>query len=406
MKKIYNILFILVGIALFTSCGEKATEGAAEEHHEEEGMVELTTAQFKRAGIEFGKVEMKNLSSTIAVNGMLDVPPQNLVSVSALMGGFIKSTDLLQGMPVRKGQVIAVIQNPDFIQIQGQYLENKQKLKFLELEYKRQEELSKENVAATKTFQQVSADYNGLQATVGALEERLRMLNFDPTTLTQSNIRSTANIYAPIGGYVTTVNVNIGKFVSPQDVICEIVDVRDLHAELTVFEKDLSKLKNGQKIRFVLVNESNKERTGTIFLINHKISEDRTIRVHAHLDKEDNSLMPNMYLKAVVELGENKTTALPDLSIVNAGGKDYIFIKSEEGHHDEEKKDGKEEKEEKHEDEVVFKAIEITKGVSQNGYTEVFLPEGFELDHAEVVVKGTYDLLAKMNNGGESGHAH
>ncbi|MBY0426028.1 MAG: efflux RND transporter periplasmic adaptor subunit, partial [Cytophagales bacterium] len=385
MKTIYKITLFLASAILLASCGSQTKEAAAtEEHQHEEGRIEFTQAQFKRSGIEFGKVEMKNLSSTIAVNGALDVPPQNMVSVSALMGGFIKSTELLQGMQVKKGQVIATIQNPDFIQIQSQYLEGKQKLKFLELEYKRQEELSKENVAAAKTFQQASSEYNSLLATLGALEEKLRILNIDPTTLTQSNIRSTVNIYAPIGGYVTVVNVNIGRFVNPQDVICEIVDTDHLHAELTVFEKDISKLKKGQKVRFVLVNESNKERTATIFLINHKISEERTIRVHAHLDSEDPALMPNMYLKAVIEVGDNKTTALPDVAIVNAGSKNYIFIKDDGHGHDHE--------EEKNAEENVFKAIEIQKGVSQNGYTEVILPEGFETDHAEVVTKGAYDL--------------
>ena len=421
MKTIYKITLFLASIAILASCGTKTIEATEEEHHhDEEGMVEFTSAQFKRSGIEFGKVEMKNLSSTISVNGALDVPPQNMVSVSAIMGGFVKSTELLQGMRVRKGEVILTIQNPDFIPIQSMYLENKQKLKYLELEYKRQEELSKENVAATKTFQQVSSEYNSLLATIGASEERLRILNIDPTTLNQSNIRSTVNIYAPISGYVTAVNVNIGRFVNPQDVICEIVDTDHLHAELTVFEKDISKIKKGQKIRFVLVNESNKERTASVYLINHQISDERTIRVHAHLDQEDPTLMPNMYLKALIEVGNNKTTALPDLAIVNAGGKNYIFIKvEEEGHDHEKEEEGKDEKhdhdkghdhdkevKEEHEEEYVFKAIEIQKGVSQNGYTEVMLPEGFETDHAEIVTKGAYDLLSKMNNSEEEGHAH
>jgi cobalt-zinc-cadmium efflux system membrane fusion protein len=402
MKKIYKITSIIASIAILGSCSSKTKEVAmtGQEHHAEEGLVELTLAQAKSVGIEFGKVEMKNLSSTISVNGILDVPPQNLVSVSAMMGGFIKSTELLQGMKVKKGQVIATIQNPDFIQIQGQYLENKQKLKYLELEYKRQEELSNENVSATKTFQQVSAEYNSLLATIGASEERLRILNIDPKTLTQSNIRSIVNIYAPISGYVTTVNVNIGRFVNPQDVICEIVDTDHLHAELTVFEKDITKIKKGQKIRFVLVNESNKERTASVYLINHQISAERTVRVHAHLDQEDPTLMPNMYLKALIEVSDHKTNALPDQAIIISEGKNYIFVKAKVEHAKEE-----EGTEEKQEEGYVFKAIEIQKGVSENGYTEVILPEGFETNDAEVVIKGAYDLLSTMNNS-EEGHGH
>lgn len=395
MKK---LLILLTSFTLLiTACHQKQIE-TTEEKHYEENHVEFTPAQFKNAGIEFGKVEIKNISSTVIANGMLDVPPQNLVSVSALMGGFIKSTDLLQGMQVKKGQVIAVIQNPDFIQLQSEYLEKKQKLKFLELEYKRQEELSRENVASAKTFQQISSEYGSLSANVGALEEKLKILNIDPNTLTQSNIRSTANIYAPIEGYVTVVNVNIGKFVQPQDVICEIVDTKHLHAELTIFEKDISKIRKGQKIRFVLVNEGIQERTGTIFLINHKISEERTIRVHAHLDKEDPGLMPNMYLKALIEIKDNPSTTLPDEAIVNGAGKEYIFIKADKNPN-EEKADIKKEKN------IEFEAIEVKKGISENGYSEVILPDGFDIDKSEIVIKGTYDLLSRMNNS-EEGHTH
>ncbi len=382
---------LLLSCLVLLSCGNSSKEEKTVENiqQSEEMHVELTTAQVANTGIALGKIEMRTLSATISVNGVLDVPPQNMVSVSALMGGFIKSTDLLQGMKVKKGDVIATIQNPDFIQIQSSYLENKSKQKFLEAEYKRQEELAKENVAAAKIFQQVASEYNSLEATIGALEERLKMLNINPATLTKDNIRSVVSIYSPISGYVTVVNVNIGKYVNPQDIICELVDTDHLHAELTVFEKDITKLKKGQKVRFVLVNESDKERLASIYLINHKISEDRTIRVHAHLDKEDATLMPNMYLKAFIELDENKTTALPSEAIVANGDKYYIFVK-----------------EANNSKEIIhYIAVEIQKGVSQNGYSEVILPEGFSLEQA-IVIKGAYALLSKMNNSEEEVHSH
>lgn len=412
MKK---IIYIAIAFLVSLSACNSPKETAPEEHHEEENQVELTASQFKGAGITFGKVEMKNLSSTIQVNGVLDAPPQNLVTVSALMGGFVKSTDLLQGMKIKKGQVIATIQNPDFIQIQQDYLDNISKLKFAEQEYKRQEELVKDNVTAQKTFQQVSAEYNSLKAVQSGLLEKLSILGINPSSVENGKITSIVTILAPSNGYVTTVNVNIGKFVNPQDVICEIVNTEHLHVELTVFEKDLNKIQVGQKVNFYLVNEGGKERTATVYLINKKIDGDRSIQVHAHLDKEEPNFVPGTYLKASIEVTNNQTTALPDEAIVTTGGKFYIFIKDDgHGHeHIEEKhEEGKEEKkdnnkeEEKHEEEYVFLSVEVRKGVSQNGYTEVFLAENFELDHAEVVIKGAYDLLAKMNNSEEEGHAH
>ncbi len=410
MKSIVNI-FILLLTGLLFSCETKKTDTVTEPHHEEEeGIVRFTNGQFKSANIQLGRIEIKNISSTISCNGVLDVPPQNMVSVSALMGGFIKSTELLQGLRVRKGQVIATIQNPEFIKIQSNYLENKSKLTYLEQEYKRQEELSKDNVSASKIFQQVTSEYNSLQATVGALEEQLKMLNIHVANLNNGNIRSTVNIYSPINGHVTAVNVNIGKFVNPQDVICEIVDTDHLHAELTVFEKDIAKIQKGQKIRFVLVNESEKERTAKVYLINRQISAERTIRVHAHLDKEDPNLMPNMYLKALIEVGEGKgSTAVKEEAIVNVGDKYFIFIPIQNHEHPGAKNSNTNtsamaEGDEKALSEYAFKAIEIKKEGTQNGYAEVVLPAGFDKEGSAVVINGAYELLAKMNNTEEEGH--
>lgn len=400
MKSLKNIVLFFVALILMISCNQTSNiETQTSNNHHDEGIVKLSNEQLKNAHIQLGKVELKNISSTISCNGVLDVPPQNMVSVSALMGGFIKSTELLQGLRVRKGQIIATIQNPEFIKIQSTYLENKSKLVFLEQEYKRQEELSKDNVSPSKIFQQATSDYNSLQAIVGALEVQLKMLNIDVASLNTGNIRSIVNIYSPINGHVTAVNINLGKFVNPQDVICEIVDTDHLHAELTVFEKDIAKIRPGQKIRFVLVNESEKERTAKVYLINRQISSERTIRVHAHLDKEDPNLMPNMYLKALIEVGEGiKSTVLPEQAIVNMGDNYFIFIKSKNQDHQD--LGGKEEKNEQH----AFKTIEVQKGLTQNGYTMVILPEGFDIAGSEVVIKGSYDLLTKMNNIEEEGH--
>jgi len=380
-----SICFVLI-IMTIGSCGKRTGTETAESDTSETSkrmLVTFTDLQIKNTNLSLGNIETKNISSEIQVNGMLDVPPQNLVTISALMGGFIKSTDLLQGTHVHKGQVLVVIQNPDFITIQRDYLENKTKLDYLKLEYKRQEELSKENVSAAKVFQQVSSDYNSAEVANGSLEEKLRMIGINPETLTQKTIRSSVNIVSPINGYITVVNINVGKFVGPQDAICEIVNTEHLHAELTVFEKDITKVKVGQKILFNMVNEDGKTHTAHVYLINHKISEDRTVRVHAHMDKEDPSLLPNMYVKAFIETGEESVHALPDKAIVSSGEKAYIFVqltnKKESGS-------------------TVFEAIEVKKGLSENGYTEVIPPAGFDVKNSRIVIVGAYDLLSKMNN--------
>ena len=379
INKAFSLFFI--GIIL-TSCGSKTEEVTQNEQLEtENNTIEFTSQQYKVADVTIGTIEMKALSGAIKVNGMLDVPPQNLVSVSVPMGGFLKSTELLQGMKVTKGQVIAIIQNAEYIQFQQDYLDNKSQLEFLEAEYKRQDELSKENVNSQKTLLLAKTQYQSMLAKVSGLKAKLNLLGINTNQIESGNFQNTITLTAPIGGYVTQVNVNIGMYVTPTDVMFKIVDTEHLHAELTVFEKDVPKLKIGQKVRFTLANET-VERTATVYLIGREIREDRTVRIHCHLDKEDIELLPGMYLKAYVEAGTQTVTALPDNAIVNFEGSDFIFIS-----------EGIDKKEGNHK----FKMVKINKGISELGYTEIILTKGIAPE-TPIVINGAYDILSKMKN--------
>ena len=383
INKILSILFIAL---IVSSCGSKSEEASKDEHHEEEeSVVELSPEQVKTINLKLGKLEMKDLSGAIKVNGMLDVPPQNLVSISAPLGGFVKSTELLQGMKVTKGQVIVVMQHPDYIQMQQDYLDTKSQLEYLEMEYKRQQELSKDNVNSKKTLQQAKSQYESASAKNAGLKAKLMLVGINSEKLTSQTIQNSITITSPISGYVTSVNVNIGVYVNPTDVMFKIVDTEHLHAELTVFEKDVPKIKIGQKVRFTLANET-VERIATVYLIGREISNDRTVRIHCHLDKEDLDLLPGMYLKAYVEAGTQSLPAIPDQAIVNFEGKDFIFVADTEANH--------------------YKMIEISKGISELGYTEINLGNGVS-NESLIVVNGAYDILAKMKNSEEEGgHAH
>jgi cobalt-zinc-cadmium efflux system membrane fusion protein len=386
--------FIQIGIAItamfFTSCSsnEKPTEKA--EHPKNENSVELTAEQYQTIDLQTGKIELKSLSGTIKVNGMLDVPPQNLVSISTPFGGTLKNTELLEGMKVRKGQVIATIQNQEFIGYQQDYLDYKSQLEYLKLEYERQEELAVGNVNAKKTVQKAKSEYESMRARVNGLKARLQLMNISISSLEKGTIQSSASLYSPISGYVTEVNTNIGAFLTPSDVLFKIADTEHLHAELTVFEKDVPKLKVGQKVRFTLANED-KERIATVYLIGREIGSNRTVNIHCHLDKEDNQLLPGMYLKGLVESGSTEVMAVPDKAIVEFEGEKYIFAEVKADHANEH----------------AFELITVKTGISELGYTEIRLPSDKNWKTLKIVFNGAYDILSKLKNGEqEGGHVH
>lgn len=380
---IYSALIIS-----FTACGNKKEKAEQEEQHAAtEGMItELTPVQYATVGVKTGKIELKQISSNIRANGKLDVPPQSMITISAPFGAFVKNTELLQGTLIRKGQVVVSLQHPDLIQLQQDYLENKGQQEYLLAEYQRQEALAKENVNAQKVFQQAKANYLSNAARIKGLQEKLRLLNIDMAALDAGNIQSTIQLYSPITGYVTAVNTNIGAYVNPTDKLFEIVNTEHLHAELTVFEKDIPKLKLEQRVRFTLANETT-QRSARVHLIGREISNERTVQVHCHLDNEDRELLPGMYLTAWIETGNAMVNALPDEAIIQFEGKPCIFIAKG--------------REAGAQGNYLYEMLPIEKGNSELGYTEVIMPPGFDIKGADVVVKGAFALFSKLRNTGE-----
>lgn len=390
MKNIVIVLLLLAGLSFCNKKEEEKPESAAgqtsNEKEQEVNSVELTKAQYETAGIEIGSTTTRNLSDVVTANGIIDIPPQNLVSISAPMGGFVRKTELLQGMNVRKGEVIATIENPDFIQIQQDYLETESKLEYAQLEFARQSELSKENINAQKVFQLAASEVKTQKARLSGLRERLKTAGLNLNTLEKGTIVNSAAIVAPISGSVTTVNVNLGKYVNPTDVMFEIVDTDHMHVELSVFEQDIPKIKLGQLVRFTVSNNADKEYLAKVYLINKKINEDRTVRVHCHLTKDDPGLLPQNFVKAIIETGASPVTALPDQAIVDFDGKSYIFVQNPGG--------GKEAG-------LAFDIKEVGRGVSENGFSQVKFSEGFDGKNAKIVLKGAYTLLSKLKNSEE-----
>jgi len=382
-------LFILSSfIVVLASCsnGKKSVE-IKEAEVLPDDIVELREDQVKLAKIETGTIELRSLSGTLKVNGLVTVAPQNLATVCMPLGGFIKSISLMPGNAVSKGQNLAILENQEFVDIQQNYLEAKNKLAFAEADYKRHSELYKEDVYSQQNLQQVTADYKNLKAQVKGLEQKLALIGINPAGLNEDNITRSVAVVSPIDGYVKTVNINIGKFVSSSDVLFEIENSDKLFLELTLFEKDADKVSNGQKIRFFINNET-EQHEAVIYQTGKSINADKTYKVYASVPGKCKNIIPGMYVNAVIEASSNQVTTLPSEAIVSFDDKDYIFL------FDKNKVEGGKPFTE-------YRMVQVKKGVTDGGYTEITLPEGVDVKMVKAVIKGAYNLLSAKKNAGE-----
>lgn len=372
MKKIF--LIILSALA-FSSCSkEKVAEKKAV--HTTENEVVLNDTQYKNAGIETGTLEGKELASGITVNGSIDIPPQSVASVSAPFGGYIKYTKWMPGEHIGKGQVLATIENPELVQIQQDYLLAKSNLEYSQKDYSRQRDLNQSQASSDKVMQQALNQRNNHMINMRALGEKLRIAGINPESLTANNIKRVTTVVSPIDGYISSVNANIGQYVSPADKIFEIVNTSDIHLVLKVFEKDLDKISMNQKVIAYTNQEPDKKFEARIVLISKDFSADRSVLIHCHFLNAEPHLLPGTFMNAEVETNSRNATAIPDGGVVAFNGKQYIF---------EEVKP------------KTYRMVPVKTGNSEHGYTEV---SGLTPEQASKkwVTKGAYNLLMALKN--------
>jgi len=339
----------------------------------------LTAEQISKAQILIGELLTQKLNTTVNVNGVVDVPPQNMVSVSFPLGGYLKYTKLLPGMHVSKGEIIAQMEDQSLVQLQQDYLVTKAKLEYLEKEYNRQKELNAEKVNSDKTLQQVTADYTSQKIMLKGYAEKLRLINISPERLTEEKISRQVSLYSPINGYVSKVNVNTGKFVQPTDVLFELINPDDIHAALSIFEKDLGKVSIGQRVKISFVDEPEKEYVGEVILVNRNVDENRTAIAHCHFLSHPKQLLPGMFLNAHIQVKEAMVHVLPEGSIVRFENKEYVFTQAGTG---------------------VFNMIEVTTGEKDKGMVEI--KSGIEaLGSKKIVTANAYSVLGALKNTGE-----
>lgn len=378
MKNIINVGLIV--LAMLAACGnpeKNEKQLPADTIVKLNGNeVQLSAEQIKNAGILTGGVEKKSMHNAINVNGVVDVPPENAYSVSVPMGGYVKRMIILPGMQVKKGTVLATVEDQQYIQLQQDYLTSKNKLKFTAADYSRQKGLNETKATSDKVFQQTEGEYDNQKVLVKSLAEKLRLIGINPVTLTEDRITRTINIYAPISGSVTKVNVNAGKFVNPTDVLFEMIRPGELHASLTIFERDAASLKVGQEIVCTATANPDKKYIAKIHLITPNIEGDRTTSVHCDIENADVRLLPGTFLNASIAVSNRTVEAVPEDAVVKWENKYYVFEDLGSSR---------------------FKMVPVDAGITMDGFTQIRSAKV----PGKIVVRNAYAILMKMKNSGE-----
>ena len=399
MKKIITILLLTVSII---SCNSKKEDHSGHDHASEEkkdvktidkteekhaeNELHLTKEQVVSANIKVAKISQKNIRDRVAVTGTIEVPPQSKATLYAPLEAFVYKTDLLPGDKVRKGQTVAVLQHPNFIQLQYLYLEAINKRNVAKADYERKKMLLENEITSKKSFQIAKGIYRSAESLVNSYASQLKMAGLLPSSVAANGIQQYVYIKAPISGYVVENNLNKGMFLSANSEMMEIIDNDHMHAELNVFGTDIIKIKKGNEFTFK-PSGVDIEYEGYIKLISQKVDDKtKTVNVHGHFEDEKNLLKSGMFINAQILLGGEEAFVVPEGAIIENDGESFIFMS---------------------ESDVEFIPLEVTVGNSDSGFVAIKKIQGNNFD-IKVVTEGAHFLKGKLlqQAGGMEGHAH
>ena len=393
MKK--NIIYYTIFILLLASCGGSETDGHGDDHSHDHGHegddhgeeIHFTVDQFNALGVKVDSLPKRNLGTYVEANGELEVPPQNQAEVTAVIGANVKDIKVIEGEKVKKGQVLAYLTHPDLIQLQTDYITNWNDLQFLEQEYERQTKLYEDKITSGKDFQKLKSDYNSKVGVVTGLEAQLQLIGISATNLQENKITQTVAVRSPIAGYVRLVEVKVGQYVNPETSMFEIINNEHVHADLMVFESDVHKVKEGQKVQFSVESLPDKLLTATIYSVGQSFENDpKAVHIHAEIDNKEGHLIPGMYVRGRIIVDDYLSYALPEEAVVREGEKYFIF------------------KAEKEDQEWAFQPVEVVVGAKDNGWVEIKLLEQVETGTV-FAWNNAYNMLAEMKKG-EAEHSH
>jgi len=394
----YTVAFVIATLFSALSCNSpeeknKAaeTENTTAENNtpKESKVIEamLSAQQFEALQMQVDTLRTRSMSGFIKANGQLEVPPQNEAIITTVLGANVVSIEVIEGDKVKKGQTVAYLSHPSIIQKQTEYLTAYNNRQLLNKEFERQKTLYDAGVGSGANFQKAETAYQASTAMVNGLEAQLRQLNISAAGIQSGTIYQRISLRSPIDGFVEKVKVKTGQYVDPQTNLIEVVDTHHVHVDLMVFEKDVHKIKVGQKVRFNVQSVPGSELTAAIYSISKTFEDNpKALHVHAEIENKEGNLIPGMYVEAKIETDSNLTLAVPESAISNDAGKSFIFTVEEEGAA------------------WSLKPIEVITGAKDDNWVAITFLNPVE-KNMKIAYNNAYYIMAQMKKG-DAGHHH
>lgn len=349
------------------------------EHDENEGKISLNKVQQDALGLRVNKLQKREMDQTITAMGNLQLAPTDKSKVLSYLGGYIKTIHAVEGDYVKRGQILATLENPKFINLQQEYIRAYNQWKYTEKAYIREKKLSNQKINASKDFQKTEAEYYSNLNNYKGLKIQLEMLGVQTSTIEKGNLQRTLKIKAPINGYVNSIAINLGTFIDEQTELFTISNTKKMHADVIVYEDNINFLEKGQKVDVAI--GKNRIISGVISSIAQAYEgEQKGIKVHIQLINPPSELVEGTYIKATIHGKAKNYFAVNDDAIVTMDNQNFIFIK-----------------ETQQKELTIFNLFPIESILNEDGFTAITFKDTNSI--IEYVSVGAYYMLSELQKG-------
>lgn len=373
--QIRSLFLRILSIGLFiTACGP--SPGEPTDATDSNIPVDAVYANLPDANdIVVGHITRKFLSSFLEATGNIEADPNERAMVSPVMKGYLDHIYVHIGEYVNKGQILAKLSHPGYVELQQEFLETRSRFNYLKTDYQRQGELSLEHAASLKTMQKAQIEFESAEAKLRSLESQLSFLGIDADSLTVGKLTKTVFLRAPVSGSVIRIDGYIGMLCPEERPLFQIVGSRNTLVHLNVYERDAAGIQPGQEVRFRMVAKPGKEYGAVITSVAGALDEDKTINVHARIIDRSKDLVPGMFVNAKIMQDQDSVFALPESAVIRKGDSNYVFLVTNDS---------------------TFHPAEIRTGKSESGWIELVNPPDEVLKN-KVVIEGTYNFSGSID---------
>ena len=397
LDRLATVLFVgllLLGGTAITGCGaaegppQNLDEQPGEDNHDEEQVIQLSAAELEEFEITLQTADQGKLAITRTFPGEVNVNEDRFAHIVPRVPGVVRSVRKSVGDRVRAGEVLATLESRELADLQAAYLSSLERRDLAEAVFLRENNLFQKKISSEQEFleaKQALAEENiDLRSSAqkllafGFTEEHIQSLSEQPRG---SLIQYT--LVAPFDGSVVEKHISQGEALEANVDVFAIADLRTVWVDLSVYQKDLDYIKEGQQVD--ITSAGGQLRTdGVIKYVGPIVGEEtRTTLARIVLDNPEGRWRPGIFVNGTVAVDEiDVQLAVPKEALMEIDGQTVVFVQTDEG----------------------FEPAPVREG-RRNG-THVEILSGLEAG-LRYVAKGGFALKAQLEKGElDEGHAH